>query len=256
MIRKILHKPQALLGLAMMLIVFFVVAFAPFIAPHDPSELNVAHALSAPDSEYPLGTDEMGRCVFSRLLYGARSSMSIALPSLIILALVSTVVATVCAYLGGVLDRIFDVVSNIFMAFPPFLVAITLVGLFESKVFEYHSIHCNCHVGMECTSGSYLRSQRKTKTLCYHLPDVRLFRTEDYIPAYYSKCPSTSFGDIQYRTVLHYHYDFQLRLSGAGLGGGNSRVGRHVRECQTTDFQSAAASGLSGALYPVYSRWI
>lgn len=52
MIRKILHKPQALLGLAMMLIVFFVVAFAPFIAPHDPSELNVAHALSAPDSEY------------------------------------------------------------------------------------------------------------------------------------------------------------------------------------------------------------
>lgn len=84
MIRKILHKPQALLGLAMMLIVFFVVAFAPFIAPHDPSELNVAHALSAPDSEYPLGTDEMGRCVFSRLLYGARSSMSIALPSLII----------------------------------------------------------------------------------------------------------------------------------------------------------------------------
>lgn len=75
MIRKILHKPQALLGLAMMLIVFFVVAFAPFIAPHDPSELNVAHALSAPDSEYPLGTDEMGRCVFSRLLYGARSSI-------------------------------------------------------------------------------------------------------------------------------------------------------------------------------------
>lgn len=64
MIRKILHKPQALLGLAMMLIVFFVVAFAPFIAPHDPSELNVAHALSAPDSEYPLGTDEMGAAYF------------------------------------------------------------------------------------------------------------------------------------------------------------------------------------------------
>lgn len=255
MIRKILHKPQALLGLAMMLIVFFVVAFAPFIARHDPSELNVAHALSAPDSEYPLGTDEMGRCVFSRLLYGARSSMSIALPSLIILALVSTVVATVCAYLGGVLDRIFDVVSNIFMAFPPFLVAITLVGLFESKVF---SIILSIVIAMWVWNARVVRTYvlREKQNLCYHLPDVRLFRTEDYIPAYYSKCPSTSFGDIQYRTVLHYHYDFQLRLSGAGLGGGNSRVGRHVRECQTTDFQSAAASGLSGALYPVYSRWI
>ena len=139
--------------------------------------------------------------------------------------------------------------------FHPFLWPLLWWDYLNQSV-QYHSIHCNCHVGMECTSGSYLRSQRKTKTLCYHLPDVRLFRTEDYIPAYYSKCPSTSFGDIQYRTVLHYHYDFQLRLSGAGLGGGNSRVGRHVRECQTTDFQSAAASGLSGALYPVYSRWI
>lgn len=71
MIRKILHKPQALLGLAMMLIVFFVVAFAPFIAPHDPSELNVAHALSAPDSEYPLGTDEGALRIFTIALWRA-----------------------------------------------------------------------------------------------------------------------------------------------------------------------------------------
>lgn len=102
MIRKILHKPQALLGLAMMLIVFFVVAFAPFIAPHDPSELNVAHALSAPDSEYPLGTDEMGAAaVFSRLALWQRWVIYVyRLPSLIILALVSTVVATVLRLSG------------------------------------------------------------------------------------------------------------------------------------------------------------
>ena len=249
MIRKILHKPQALLGLAMMLIVFFVVAFAPFIAPHDPSELNVAHALSAPDSEYPLGTDEMGRCVFSRLLYGARSSMSIALPSLIILALVSTVVATVCAYLGGVLDRIFDVVSNIFMAFPPFLVAITLVGLFESKVF---SIILSIVIAMWVWNARVVRTYVLREKQKPYVITCRMSGCSELRIIFRHIIPN----DIQYRTVLHYHYDFQLRLSGAGLGGGNSRVGRHVRECQTTDFQSAAASGLSGALYPVYSRWI
>ena len=130
MIRKIIHSPQALIGLAMMLIVFLVMVFAPFLAPNDPMQLNVAHSFAPPDTQYPLGTDELGRCVLSRLIYGARESLSIALPTLLLLAIISTVIA----YLGGIVDRVFEVVSNIFMAFPPFLVAITLVGLFESKV--------------------------------------------------------------------------------------------------------------------------
>lgn len=134
MIRKIIHSPQALIGLAMMLIVFLVMVFAPFLAPNDPMQLNVAHSFAPPDTQYPLGTDELGRCVLSRLIYGARESLSIALPTLLLLAIISTVIATLCAYLGGIVDRVFEVVSNIFMAFPPFLVAITLVGLFESKV--------------------------------------------------------------------------------------------------------------------------
>ena len=133
MIRKIMHCPQAVLGLAMMLLVFLVMLLAPVFAPNNPMQLNVAHSFAPPDAQYPLGTDELGRCVPSRLIYGARASLSIALPTLLLLAVISIVVATLCAYIGGALDRIFEVVSNIFMAFPPFLVAITLVGLFESK---------------------------------------------------------------------------------------------------------------------------
>ena len=133
MIRKIMHRPQAVLGLAMMLLVFLVMLLAPVFAPNDPMQLNVAHSFAPPDAQYPLGTDELGRCILSRLIYGARASLSIALPTLLLLAVISTVVATLCAYIGGALDRLFEVVSNIFMAFPPFLVAITLVGLFESK---------------------------------------------------------------------------------------------------------------------------
>lgn len=77
MIRKIIHSPQALIGLAMMLIVFLVMVFAPFLAPNDPMQLNVAHSFAPPDTQYPLGTDELGRCVLSRLIYGARESLSI-----------------------------------------------------------------------------------------------------------------------------------------------------------------------------------
>lgn len=133
MMRKIMHRPQAVLGLAMILAVFLIVLLAPLLAPNDPLEVDVANRFAASCAQYPLGTDELGRCVLSRLIYGARASISIALPALLLLAVISTVAATVCAYAGGVTDRIFAVVSNIFMAFPPFLVAITLVGLFPSQ---------------------------------------------------------------------------------------------------------------------------
>ena len=136
MIRKLLHKPQAIIGILMMICIFIAMIFAPQLAPNDPSKLDPAHALVSASEQYPLGTDHLGRCLLSQLIYGARISMSIALPTTIILAIVSTVVAAVCAFIGGKVDKVFDIISNIFMAFPPFLVAITLVGLFESKAFS------------------------------------------------------------------------------------------------------------------------
>ena len=67
MIRKIMHRPQAVLGLAMMLLVFLVMLLAPVFAPNDPMQLNVAHSFAPSDAQYPLGTDELGRCILSRL---------------------------------------------------------------------------------------------------------------------------------------------------------------------------------------------
>ena len=119
MIRKIMHRPQAVLGLAMMLLVFLVMLLAPVFAPNDPMQLNVAHSFAPPDAQYPLGTDELGRCILSRLIYGARASLSIALPTLLLLAVISTVVATLCAYVGGALDRMFE--------FPPLFFICTII---------------------------------------------------------------------------------------------------------------------------------
>ena len=90
MIRKIMHRPQAVLGLAMMLLVFLVMLLAPVFAPNDPMQLNVAHSFAPPAAQYPLGTDELGRCILSRLIYGARASLSIALPTLLLLCLLYT----------------------------------------------------------------------------------------------------------------------------------------------------------------------
>ena len=96
-------------------------------------QLNVAHSFAQPDAQYPLGTDELGRCILSRLIYGARASLSIALPTLLLLAVISTVVATLCAYIGGALDRIFEVVLQYFYGLSPVPRCHHPGGLFESK---------------------------------------------------------------------------------------------------------------------------
>nr|MCR4642057.1 ABC transporter permease [Lachnospiraceae bacterium] len=126
MIHKILRKPQAILGLFMMLTVFAVMLFAPALAPNDPEKINILQKFAEPSGEYPLGTDNMGRCIASRLLYGARVSMSVALPTIAAIAVISVLLATVCAYAGGIVDKLFVIISDIFMALPPFLVAMTL----------------------------------------------------------------------------------------------------------------------------------
>lgn len=86
MIHKILRKPQAVIGLAMMLTVFAVMVFAPAFAPNDPEKINIMQKFAEPSEQYPLGTDDMGRCIASRLIYGARVSMSIALPTIAAIA--------------------------------------------------------------------------------------------------------------------------------------------------------------------------
>ena len=232
MIRKIMHCPQAVLGLAMMLLVFLVMLLAPVFAPNNPMQLNVAHSFAPPDAQYPLGTDELGRCVLSRLIYGARASLSIALPTLLLLAVISTVVATLCAYIGGALDRIFEVVSNIFMAFPPFLVAITLVGLFESKavsivlsiviaMWVWNARVVRTHVLRE-RNQSYVITCRMSG--CSELRIVFRHIIPNILP-HLLVLYSTGLSSI---IIMISSYAFL----GLGLETGTAEVGRYVYKCQ------------------------
>ncbi|MDR2360602.1 MAG: ABC transporter permease subunit [Oscillospiraceae bacterium] len=128
MFRKTLKNPQAAAGLTLIAIFVFAALFAPSLAPNDPGEINAAAKYLPPDGTFPLGTDQLGRCVFSRLLYGARNSAAIAFPTLLIIGLCGTILGSAAAYAGGVLERVFIVICDIFMAFPSLVIAISLVG--------------------------------------------------------------------------------------------------------------------------------
>ena len=80
------RKGQIIVGLALILIFILMALAAPLLAPNDPNATDLALKNAPPSSEYPLGCDQMGRCELSRLLYGARYSMGLTIPVLIVLA--------------------------------------------------------------------------------------------------------------------------------------------------------------------------
>lgn len=112
--------------LAMVLAVSFC---AEQIAPHDPLRVNNAMTLCSPDAVYPFGTDDFGRCIFSRILYGLRSSVLMALIIVAVCAVVGTAAGLISGYCGGRIDDIIMRVIDMFLAFPGMVISIAVVGV-------------------------------------------------------------------------------------------------------------------------------
>ncbi|MDF2922810.1 MAG: ABC-type dipeptide/oligopeptide/nickel transport system, permease component [Paenibacillaceae bacterium] len=128
MLRQALRSKQALAGLALMLLMGGMAVFASVLMPHDPNHIQVAGKFLPSSWEYPLGTDQLGRCVLSRLIYGARYSLGVAAPTLLALGALGIGAGTAAAYIGGWLERLFLIICDIFMAFPPLIIVLSLIG--------------------------------------------------------------------------------------------------------------------------------
>jgi peptide/nickel transport system permease protein len=128
-LHKILKNPQAMTGLILILLLGMAALCAPLLAPHDPAVLSPNLKYQLPSPEYPLGTDQLGRCELSRLLYGARASLGLALPALLLLGGIGLLIGTVTSCVGGVLDRIVTAVCQIFIAFPTLIIAAAIIGI-------------------------------------------------------------------------------------------------------------------------------
>ncbi len=120
-----------------MLLILAVLAaalFAPQLAPHDPEAADLTKKFLPSCAEYPLGADELGRCELSRLLYGARYSLGISLPVLLILALLGLVLGTLSACGGEKLDHVMTFVCDVFISFPQLVIAIAVIGILGTGV--------------------------------------------------------------------------------------------------------------------------
>lgn len=123
------RNPLAVSGLAMVLLLIVVAAVGPALAPHGPYEQTLDARLLPPGSPgYLLGTDELGRDILSRVLYGARITLTIVVLVAIIVAPLGLLVGTVAGYAGGIVDTVLMRLTDIFLAFPRLILALALVA--------------------------------------------------------------------------------------------------------------------------------
>ncbi len=118
----------AVLGLAIVLLLILVAAFAPWIATHHPNEQNLAQRLLPPSAAHWLGTDDFGRDVFSRIVYGARITLYIVVLVAVIAAPIGLLVGTAAGYLGGWVDAALMRITDVFLAFPSLILALAFVA--------------------------------------------------------------------------------------------------------------------------------
>ena len=115
---------------------YVIAALAPILAPHDPSAIdNVLETrYLAPSGEHLFGTDEFGRDLFSRALYGAAVSLSVGLLAVLIAISIGTVYGAAAGYFGGFIDNALMRIVDVIIAFPTFFLMLMLVGIFEADI--------------------------------------------------------------------------------------------------------------------------
>ena len=213
------RKPQIIIGIALIAVFVILAIAAPLLAPNDPNATNLALKNAPPSAEYPLGCDQMGRCELSRLIYGARYSLGLSIPVLIVIAVIALFVGCYSSYKGGILDEIMRLVCNIFMAFPLIVIAMSLVSAVDNSVA---SIIIAIAISM---ASWFLRMARSyAKTECGKWG----FRLTYCNPAFNSKCASPVYCLLYNGYCNCNHVGFQLCLSGRWIDCRDTGMGRHA----------------------------
>ena len=127
-LRSLWRNPLAVVGLGIVVMLLVTALLGPVFSPHDPVAQNLAVRLQGPSATYWFGTDELGRDIFSRILYGSRITLSIVFLVVVVSAPVGLILGCVSGFLGGWLDQIIMRLTDIFLAFPRLILALALVA--------------------------------------------------------------------------------------------------------------------------------
>lgn len=128
-IRRLARDPLALSGMTLVVAFIVVALAAPLIAPHDPTAVNELDILRDPSLEYPLGTDNLGRDVLSRVIHGARWSLGSMVAAGFLTVSIGIALGAVAGYYGGVVDGVIMRIADIVLAVPGLILALAISGM-------------------------------------------------------------------------------------------------------------------------------
>ncbi|MDX8345021.1 staphylopine uptake ABC transporter permease subunit CntC [Rossellomorea sp. YZS02] len=123
------HDKLAVVSLIVILLTLLCGFFAPFIAPHDPAEINMSLRYASPSWDYLLGNDHLGRCILSRILFGIQPSVLWVLLALGISVLIGAIVGFLSGYFGGKVDALLMRICDIMLSFPGYVMALAIIGV-------------------------------------------------------------------------------------------------------------------------------
>lgn len=131
----------SLLTGSLIIVIFSLIAiFAPLISPHDPTAIDQNNLLMSPSKAHLLGTDSLGRDVLSRMIYGARISLSIGLVAVGIATILGLILGSIAGFYGGLIDSLIMRFLDIMLCFPTFFLILAVVAVTEPSIFKIMAI--------------------------------------------------------------------------------------------------------------------
>lgn len=125
--KAIVKNKMFLIGFLLFASVVILAVFAPQIAPHTYDGQNMAMKLAGPCKEYPLGTDQYGRCIFSRVIFGSRIALSVGLIAVVIETLIGVTLGILAGYYGKAVDKVILFITDTTWSIPPIILAMAIV---------------------------------------------------------------------------------------------------------------------------------
>jgi len=129
-LRRLRRRPMAVAGLAVASLFVLMALFAPLIAPYDPAATNFSAVLQGPSAAHIMGTDDLGRDVFSRVVFGARASLEAGVLATLLALIVAVPLGLMAGYYRGWWDPVISRVSDVMLAFPFLIVAVGMAAIF------------------------------------------------------------------------------------------------------------------------------
>jgi peptide/nickel transport system permease protein len=136
LLRRIGKHNLALVGLIILIPMFFCALFAPFVSLHNPIEPDLKNVLSPPSFSHPFGTDTLGRDVFARVVYGSRISLLVGFVSVGIATLIGLFIGSISGYYGGMIDELIMRFVDLMMCFPTFFLILAVIALLEPSTWN------------------------------------------------------------------------------------------------------------------------